>query len=47
VLAGARSVRDIARATRATTGCGSCRDTVQGITDWLAAAEPACEEVTA
>jgi assimilatory nitrate reductase electron transfer subunit len=54
VLGGARTVADIARGTRATTGCGGCRDTVEGIADWLAAAEPAGdtqpatrEEVTA
>lgn len=34
--AGARSVEDIATATRATTGCGTCRDTVCGLVDWLA-----------
>ncbi len=40
VLAGARTVPDVAKATRATTGCGSCVDTVAGITEWLAQAEP-------
>jgi assimilatory nitrate reductase electron transfer subunit len=40
VLAGARTVADVAAATRATTGCGSCRDTVAGITSWLTQAEP-------
>jgi len=40
VLAGARTVPEVAAATRATTGCGSCHDTVAGITDWLAKAEP-------
>jgi assimilatory nitrate reductase electron transfer subunit len=40
VLAGARTVRDVATATRATTGCGGCHDTVAGITEWLASVEP-------
>ncbi len=30
-LAGARTLGDVARATRATTGCGGCTDTVAGI----------------
>jgi assimilatory nitrate reductase electron transfer subunit len=47
VLAGAATVADVAAATRATTGCGGCRDTVEGITAWLASAEPpARTEVT-
>jgi assimilatory nitrate reductase electron transfer subunit len=37
---GARGVAELAEITRATTGCGSCRDTVCGIADWLSAAEP-------
>lgn len=36
---GAESVDAIAVATRATTGCGTCRDAVHGIADWLAAAD--------
>ena len=36
---GARCVDEIATQTRATTGCGTCRDTVQGLVDWLAAAD--------
>jgi len=36
-LAGARTAEDVALRTRATTGCGTCRDTVEGIVDWLAA----------
>jgi assimilatory nitrate reductase electron transfer subunit len=32
---GARSVEDVAAATRATTGCGGCTDAVCGIVDWL------------
>lgn len=34
--AGATEVTELASVTRATTGCGSCRDAVCGITDWLA-----------
>ncbi|GAA1989641.1 hypothetical protein GCM10009718_29050 [Isoptericola halotolerans] len=34
---GARTPEDIATATRATTGCGSCREAVCGLADWLAA----------
>ncbi|MEV4318576.1 FAD-dependent oxidoreductase [Actinocrispum sp. NPDC049592] len=33
--AGATSVTDLASATRATTGCGSCREAVCGIAEWL------------
>ncbi|MFF5205476.1 FAD-dependent oxidoreductase [Streptosporangium sp. NPDC000396] len=32
---GARDVEAVAAATRATTGCGSCRDAVEGIVGWL------------
>lgn len=32
---GARSVEDIARRSRATTGCGGCTEAVCGIVDWL------------
>jgi len=39
-LDGAHTVDAVAARTRATTGCGGCRDTVAGICDWLAAAEP-------
>jgi assimilatory nitrate reductase electron transfer subunit len=38
---GARSTAEIASRTRASTGCGTCRDAVEGIVAWLAAAEPA------
>ncbi|MFB9908582.1 FAD-dependent oxidoreductase [Allokutzneria oryzae] len=38
--AGARSAGALADATRATTGCGGCRDAVCGLVDWLAAQEP-------
>ncbi len=37
---GARSTTDIARATRATTGCGGCKDVVCGLADWLRRADP-------
>ncbi|GII98445.1 assimilatory nitrate reductase electron transfer subunit [Sediminihabitans luteus] len=37
---GARSVEDVARATRATTGCGGCTEAVCGIVDWLREASP-------
>jgi assimilatory nitrate reductase electron transfer subunit len=32
---GAGSVTELASATRATTGCGSCREVVCGIAEWL------------
>ena len=38
--AGARSAVDLVQATRAATGCGSCRDAVDGIAAWLAKSEP-------
>ncbi|GAA4721712.1 hypothetical protein GCM10023216_08670 [Isoptericola chiayiensis] len=34
---GARTKDDIAAATRATTGCGSCTEAVCGLADWLSA----------
>ena len=34
-LDGARDVRAVAEATRATTGCGTCSDAVEGIVQWL------------
>lgn len=37
---GARTVAELAAATRAATGCGGCRDAVAGIADWLAEADP-------
>lgn len=36
-LGGARSVPDVAAATRASTGCGSCRDTIEGFVTHLGA----------
>jgi len=38
---GAREVGALATATRATTGCGTCRDLVCAIADWLASRAPA------
>ncbi|SED81017.1 FAD-dependent oxidoreductase [Ruania alba] len=38
---GARTIEDIARTTRATTGCGGCTDAVCGLAQWLAECEPA------
>jgi assimilatory nitrate reductase electron transfer subunit len=35
---GAQGIAELVTATRATTGCGSCRDAVAGIADWLTAA---------
>jgi assimilatory nitrate reductase electron transfer subunit len=32
---GVRAIDDVRTATRATTGCGTCRDTVTGILSWL------------
>jgi len=37
--AGAHTVEEIAARTRATTGCGTCADTVCGLVDWLAQAD--------
>jgi assimilatory nitrate reductase electron transfer subunit len=38
---GATDLAALRRATRAGTGCGGCQPAVDGIRDWLAAAEPA------
>jgi assimilatory nitrate reductase electron transfer subunit len=38
--AGARTLPEIATATRATTGCGGCTDTVAGLLEWLTSADP-------
>lgn len=41
---GARALDQVVARTRATTGCGTCRDAVEGIVDWLSsvdAVEPA------
>jgi assimilatory nitrate reductase electron transfer subunit len=37
---GARSVAEVVARTRATTGCGGCRDAVAGIVDWLSTSDP-------
>jgi assimilatory nitrate reductase electron transfer subunit len=37
---GGDTVEDVARQTRATTGCGGCTDVVCGLLDWLATTEP-------
>lgn len=37
---GARTAAAMAAATRATTGCGTCREAVAGIVDWLHRADP-------
>jgi assimilatory nitrate reductase electron transfer subunit len=37
---GARDAGQVSARTRAATGCGTCRDAVEGIVAWLAAAEP-------
>jgi assimilatory nitrate reductase electron transfer subunit len=37
--AGAHTVERLAATTRATTGCGSCLDAVEGICSWLAASD--------
>ena len=37
---GACSVPEVATATRATTGCGGCRDVVCGLVDWLRSSDP-------
>jgi assimilatory nitrate reductase electron transfer subunit len=39
--AGAGSVAAVAAATRATTGCGGCKDLVCGLVEWLGASDPA------
>ena len=37
---GADTVADVARATKATTGCGGCKDVVGGLLEWLASTDP-------
>jgi assimilatory nitrate reductase electron transfer subunit len=37
---GARTVPEVATATRATTGCGGCRSVVCGLVDWLRDSDP-------
>jgi assimilatory nitrate reductase electron transfer subunit len=43
---GAQTVSEVARCTRATTGCGSCRELVEGLVDWLAAADAGTRDAT-
>jgi assimilatory nitrate reductase electron transfer subunit len=38
---GARTVEEVTARTRATTGCGTCKDAVEGIVRWLADQSPA------
>ncbi|SEQ11634.1 assimilatory nitrate reductase electron transfer subunit [Lentzea xinjiangensis] len=38
--AGAESLPQLVEATRATTGCGGCKDAVCGLADWLGASQP-------
>lgn len=44
---GADSVAELARRTRATTGCGGCTDAVCGLVDWLRASDPASDQTGA
>lgn len=41
---GAHTVEEVVRETRATTGCGSCKDAVCGLVDWLKASKEAVPE---
>jgi assimilatory nitrate reductase electron transfer subunit len=43
--AGARTVDEVAASTRATTGCGTCRDSVCGLVDWLTETDPPAEAI--
>jgi assimilatory nitrate reductase electron transfer subunit len=36
---GARDADEVSARTRAMTGCGTCRDAIEGIVAWLAAAD--------
>jgi assimilatory nitrate reductase electron transfer subunit len=40
---GATGMEDIVAGTRASTGCGTCRDAVEGIAAWLSIVEPSGE----
>ncbi|MEP7762747.1 FAD-dependent oxidoreductase [Sanguibacter sp. 25GB23B1] len=44
---GATTVADVAKATRATTGCGGCTQVVCGLVDWLSASTPGTGESSA
>ena len=41
---GAHTVEEVVRETRATTGCGSCKDAVCGLVDWLKESKEAVPE---
>lgn len=41
--AGGKTVGEVVAATRATTGCGSCREAVCGLVDWLSMVDPSAE----
>jgi assimilatory nitrate reductase electron transfer subunit len=41
---GAHTVEEVVSETRATTGCGSCKDAVCGLVDWLQASKEAIPE---
>ncbi|MFL6059927.1 MAG: FAD-dependent oxidoreductase [Marmoricola sp.] len=43
---GATTAEAVAGATRATTGCGGCKDVVCGLVDWLNASDPATGTAT-
>lgn len=45
--AGAADATAVAAATRATTGCGGCKDVVCGLVDWLNASDPATPDLPA
>jgi assimilatory nitrate reductase electron transfer subunit len=38
--AGADTIEEVARGTRATTGCGGCSEVVGGLLEWLASTDP-------
>jgi assimilatory nitrate reductase electron transfer subunit len=42
--AGSHTVEEVVRETRATTGCGSCKDAVCGLVDWLRESKEAVPE---
>ena len=43
---GCHSVEEMASATRATTGCGGCTETVCGLVDWLTTSDAGDESTT-
>jgi assimilatory nitrate reductase electron transfer subunit len=42
---GARTVEDVVARTRATTGCGTCKDAFCGLVDWLAQSDTDIETI--